>query len=168
MPKLAIYIPKKDMREIEQWRKKLNFSQVFMRALRQEIRERSRFLKMPDEQLARAAEYYRNVLMEDSNSLIEIGYKRGCAHVLDCALSPPVIRRLCRLNAAETFEPEDLEVVAEALGGQKTLARLVSDEGLDDRTHPVCRESICRGYVKGVADAWARVCEQMRSSDPVT
>ena len=33
MPNLAIYVSKKEMRHIDRWRKKINFSRVFMRAL---------------------------------------------------------------------------------------------------------------------------------------
>ena len=39
MPKLAIYVPKKAKKEIDRWRKRINFSQMFMRALEGEIRE---------------------------------------------------------------------------------------------------------------------------------
>lgn len=165
MPKLAIYIPKKDMREIDQWRKKLNFSQIFMRALRQEIRERSRLIDAPDEQLAQAAEYYRQALTDDSESLVDIGYQLGCTQVLQCAISPAVIRRLCELNDTES-SPSHREEIVEAMGGKQALKKLVRGHDLDDRTHPMWRESICLGFVKGVADTWARVCERMRAHDP--
>ena len=91
-------------------RKKLNFSQIFMKALRQEIRERSRLLKAPDEQLARAAQHYRQALTDDSGSLVDIGFELGCTHVLQCALSPAVIRRLWMANDAETLRAIILEV----------------------------------------------------------
>jgi hypothetical protein len=163
MPKLAIYIPKKDMREIEKWRKKLNFSQVFMTALRREIRERSQFMKVSDDQMARAAEHYRRALTEDAGPLVEVGYQTGCTHVLECKLSPEVIRRLLELNDSEAWQAPELEEIVEAMGGARAFEKCVGEHGLEDRTHPTWRESICRGYTKGVSDTWARVCERMRS-----
>jgi hypothetical protein len=165
MPKLAIYIPKKDLREIEQWRRKLNFSQIFMKALRQEIRERSRMRDASDDQLTRAAEHYRHVLIEDCGCLTDIGYDLGCTQVLECVLTPGVIRQMLKLNDAGELQSADLEEVAKAMGGRQTLTELARGQGVDDQTHPTWRQSICGGYVKGVADAWARVCEQIRAGD---
>ena len=48
MPKLAIYVPKKAKKEIDRWRKRINFSQVFMRALENEIRELQRAIDADD------------------------------------------------------------------------------------------------------------------------
>ena len=83
MPKLAIYVPKKDMRQIEKWRKKINFSRVFMRALLAEIRERERAgkpSKKGEKQMVEAAAHYRQELVAqgsvalDDEELMDIAF----------------------------------------------------------------------------------------------
>jgi hypothetical protein len=118
--------------------------------------------------LARAAEHYRRALAEDAGSSADLGYQMGSTHVLECVLPPEVIRRLLELNDAETLPAGGLEEIVAAMGGQQVLKKTVREYGLEDRKHPTWRESICRGYAKGVADAWARVCEQMRAPSSAT
>ncbi|OHB81105.1 MAG: hypothetical protein A2W31_15035 [Planctomycetes bacterium RBG_16_64_10] len=168
MPKLAIYVPKKDMREIEKWRKKINFSRVFMQALRREIADRSRFVEAREEQVAVAAAYYRRRLMEDSARLVDIGYRLGSRHVMDCRLAPETIRRLLEIDDLETAQPEDLVAVEQALGkGIDEVNQLARQHGFDEASHPAWRLAVYRGYLTGVAAAWKRVCEYMqRTSEP--
>lgn len=162
MPKLAIYIPKKDMRAIEKWRKQINFSQVFMRALMQEIRRRS--VAAPNNKLAAAAQYYQSKLAESSDSLIEYGHQMGTSHVLDCGLPPELIRRLLDIRAAGTVRREDFSVIEQAIGTQMIqIQDFAEKSGFDDGSHPTWRSSIYEGYVEGVAAAWKRVCEEMSS-----
>ena len=66
MPKLAIYVTKKAKKEIDRWRKTINFSQVFMRALEHEIRGRERSLAADDSELAPAARHYRQQMSSHS------------------------------------------------------------------------------------------------------
>jgi hypothetical protein len=161
MPKLAIYVPKQDMREIERWRKKLNFSQIFMTALRREIQERSRTMEVSGGQLSRAAEFYRKSLEEDSGCLLDAGYQLGVSSVLGCRLTVPSIRSVLMLDAGMPLSAADVEVVCRALGDADALNRLAQEHGVQSATDPTWRELICRGFAKGVADTWEKVCERM-------
>lgn len=161
MPKLAIYIPKKDMKDIEQWRTKVNFSQIFMSALRREIRDRLRILEASTEQIAKAADFYRRALAEDFSSLVDVGYELGSHDVLQCKLTTQAIRELLRFQDAENLESQDVEAISAAIGGAETLDELARSQGLEDRTDEMWREPLCRGYAHGVGDAWGRVCQQM-------
>lgn len=165
MPKLAIYIPKKDMREIDRWRKKVNFSQIFMTALRKEIRDRSRTVGGSDGQLSKAAEHYRESLDADFGSLIEGGYQLGASDVLDCRLEVQVIRQLLPLSEKEALDGGDVKAVCEAIGDKSRLEKLAQQQGVENRATPTWRELLCRGYAKGVAEAWEQVCQQMQREE---
>jgi hypothetical protein len=89
----------------------------------------------------------------------------GSNQVLECVLSPEVIRRLLALNDAEAVQAKDLDKIVEAMGGRRALDKIAREHHLKDATQPTWRESICWGYTKGVADAWARVCERMRAPE---
>jgi hypothetical protein len=164
MPKLAIYVPKEDMKEIERWRKKVNFSKIFMHALRREIRDRSRVVKAADGQLAKAAEHYRRALAQDLSSLVDVGYELGSRHVLECKLSTAAIRRLRTLSEQDTLEAAEVESVSQWLGGEKVLDELARGQELAEHADPISCELICRGYARGVADAWEKVCDHLRAS----
>jgi hypothetical protein len=164
MPKLAIYVPKKDMREIERWRKRINFSQVFMKALSQEIRDRSRMVEAPEEKVAAAADYYKRKLAEGSASLVDVGYSLGAGHVVECQLAPETIRGLLEIEELDSLTTGDLTAIEAAIGkDKKTVADLLQEQGYSDESHPMWRVAFYQGYVRGVTEAWKQVCEQMIS-----
>jgi hypothetical protein len=164
MPKLAIYIPKKDMRELDRWRKKINFSQVFMTALRREIRDQTRNSSAPSDELARAAVHYRRSLAEEVGSVGDTAYQLGSADVLQCRLTVPVIRSLLELANLETLSADEIESTVEAMGGNEALEAIAEKHGVDDRTDLTWRELACRNYIKGVVDVWAQVRERIRAT----
>jgi hypothetical protein len=163
MPKLAIYVPKEDMKEIERWRKKLNFSKIFMHALRREIRDRSRVPKASEGQLAKAAEHYRRALAQDLSSLVDAGYELGSSYVLDCKLSTEAIRKLRMFAERDAFDSSEMEAICELLGGRRVLDELARTQGLAEHADPISCELICRGYARGVADVWEKVCERLHA-----
>ena len=163
MPKLAIYVPKKDMKEIDRWRKKINFSRVFMRALQHEIRDHQRTLESTDDQLSTAARHYRRKLTEGADTLLDLGYRLGSRHMLDCHLEPETIRRLLTLEDRETLSTEDRELIEAILDSQlQTLVQDAHQLGFNDQAHPEFLTDAFRGYIKGVAAAWAQVCAEMK------
>jgi hypothetical protein len=163
MPKLAIYIPKTEMREIDKWRKKINFSRVFMQALQQEIQRRSRSLEVGQDKLEAAASHYRRELSADATPLSEFGYQLGSSHVLDCRLQTGEIRRL--LRAAEgDLSGEDIAVADKAISADMAKAESFAREHeFTEETCPDWRRIVLSGYVQGVADAWREVCRKMAS-----
>lgn len=165
MPKLAIYVPKQEMRKIEKWRKRLNFSRIFMHALEREIHEQSRALEAPDDKLATAARHYKREFAESSEVLFDFGYRLGCRHVLDCRLTPEAIRRLIRLHERDAeLGPDENATVEELLGdGLQEVQEFTNGQNYDKDSLPVRRTAVYRGYLKGVADAWKQVCEKMES-----
>ncbi len=98
MPKLAIYVPKEEMREIERWRTRLNFSKIFLRAVQREIREQSRDFAADEDDLAKAANHYRRLLADDDATLVDAGHALGVEQVLKCKLTPKQIRRALPLS----------------------------------------------------------------------
>jgi len=164
MPKLAIYVPKPQMRELEKWRKKINFSQVFTRAVMQEIRDRTRLTEESADDVANAARHYKRLLSSSAGSeeVVAAGHRLGTRHVLDCHLSPEVLRRLMDCN--EHLSDDDVEAIEKAIGDdKKSLTDVLQDEGHNDDSYPTWRFDAYRGYLKGVADAWQRVREQMKA-----
>lgn len=164
MPKLAIYVPKKQMREIDRWRKKINFSQIFMKALSQEIAERSRDVSAADGELTAAAEFYRNKLAETSGPLIDIGFELGSRQVIDCQLSPEMILRLLKIDDVGTANEDELSALEEAIAPHAgRIDEFRQTHGYDERSYPNWRAVVQTGFLKGVAAAWQRVCERMKT-----
>ena len=168
MPKLAIYVPKKDMRQIEKWRKKINFSRVFMRALMAEIRELERAKKpskKSEKQMAEAAAHYRQELVaQGSVALDDEAYQLGFNQVIQCRLSAESIRAMLPLQQKDEWSSEDHEQVKESLGvDQETLQKVAREQGFDDTSRAVWETSVLRAYVNGITEAWRRVCEEMAS-----
>jgi hypothetical protein len=166
MPKLAIYVPKKDMRQIERWRKKINFSRVFMRALMAEIHERERAgksSKKGEKQMAEAAAHYRQELVaQGSLALDDEAYQLGFNQVVQCHLSAESIRAMLLLQDKDEWAGDERQRVKESLGdGQDRLLAVAREHGFDESSRPVWETSVLRAYTKGVADAWRRVCEEM-------
>lgn len=159
MPKLAIYVPKKEMRELDKWRKEINFSKVFMQAVMREIRQRSRHVEDQDKVTAAAA-HYKQELALDTGPLEELGFQIGTSHVLDCRLTPEQIRGVVAFKSFDAEQQEQVEIIETTIGSD--IGRV--DEALDagsKASRDAWRLVVYGGYVKGVAAAWQRVCEQM-------
>ena len=164
MPKLAIYVPKKEMKEIERWRKRINFSQVFMRALRREINDRSRVPESEAEQLVVAALHYKRKLSDNSKSLVDYGYRLGSQHVVGCQLTPESIRRILEIADFDSVTADDISAIDEAVGADlASMDKMRKEQGIDAESHPTWKHEVYRGYVKGVLDAWKQVCEAMKT-----
>ena len=161
MPKLAIYIPKKEMRVIDKWRKRINFSQVFMQALAQEIRHRSRIVDSDKGRLQAAAQFYKRKIAEDSQSLVDFGHQLGYRQILDCQLPPDTIRRLVQLRQSEDWQEEDLKLVEQTLGKENLDAADALVKGDENLQKAAMQHVVFRGFVEGVADAWQQICDQM-------
>ena len=164
MPKLAIYVPKQEMKKIDRYRKKLNFSKIFMRALSREISELSRGQDVSQDQVVAAAAHYRRQLADDQDQMREVGYQLGSDDVLACRLEPGVIRRLVSA-ASQDGGPDPSEIMSELMPDD--LARLEEsgrEQGYDENTLPVWRRYAFEGYVEGVAAAWQQVCRAMAQS----
>jgi len=162
MPKLAIYVPKKAKKAIDRWRKTINFSQVFMRALEREIRERERAAAAEDSQVAIAARHYRQQMSEHSDALVSLGHREGVRLVLECHLEPEPIQEMVSWADRPELGVEERSRVREWLGKSRdSLLKSASNLGYREKTHPGLESDLCRGVVLGVSDAWSRVCEEM-------
>lgn len=162
MPKLAIYVPKTAKKQIEKWRKTINYSQIFMRALEGEIRERQRSLESGDDRLTIAARHYRRRLTESAEALLDLGHQLGTRLVLECQLEPDTIHRLADLASLEELSFQDRETVEKELGKQADLlAKEAAELGYHEQSHPGFRADLYRGVVLGVAGAWKQVSAEM-------
>ena len=162
MPKLAIYVSKQDMKSIERWRKRINFSKVFIHAVFEEIRRLERSADTPEDKLAAAADYYRSKLTSSAGPQHDFGFELGAAQVLDCDLEPETIRKLLDSDSRGVDGGSAKQVLA-ALG--KNAAKVEEygrQHGLDDKTNPAWRSAVYGGYLDGVAAAWDKVCAHMR------
>ncbi len=165
MPKLAIYIAKKDMKVIEKWRKHVNFSKIFMTALDREIRERSRTVTAKQDKLAAAAEHYKSRLAKDSGALIDFGHQLGVDDVLECRLTTEQITKLLHVKDFQQLGGDDSALVKQASAAHASvIEEFGRTHGYLDQTHPTWRSAICEGYCKGVSAAWRKVCEQMTTT----
>jgi len=166
MPKLAIYVPKQEMREIDHWRKRINFSRVFMRALQDEIRQRSRTVDAKDDQLAAAARHYRQALTNASGTMTEFGFQLGSDDVLECRLSPESIHRLLEIDDPAQLNANQISTVEAVLEDQaQRITDFAGKHGYDLPLDPALRDAVYRGYVQGVVAAWKQVCHRMQSID---
>ena len=74
-----------------------------------------------------------------------------------------MIRRLLTLENQETLSAEDRELIEAILDNQlQTLVRDAHQLGFNDQAHPEFLTDAFRGYIKGVAAAWERVCTEMK------
>jgi len=163
MPKLAIYVPKKDMRNIERWRKKINFSQVFMRALGEEIKNRSRKVRAEDAKLTAAAQHYQALLQQAVEPLVEFGYQLGTFQVVECRLPADIISELLAVEKRSAKGAKELATIGLAIENDKErIEKFLEEHGYDERSRSTWRESIYKGYLAGVSDAWQKVCEHMQ------
>lgn len=162
MPKLAIYVPKQEMREIERWRKTLNFSRIFMKALRQEIQRRTQLAGVGGDEVAKAAEHYRQLLADDDHGPEELGHQLGRTHVLECKLTPSEIRSVLRLQGRSDWTEDEEKLVRRLAGGKNQLSQMATNREWTQQSHPTWEASLLNGYVEGVAAAWERVCEHLR------
>lgn len=163
MPKLAIYVSKQDMKAIERWRKRINFSKVFIRAVFEEIRRLERLAGAPEGKVAAAAEYYRGKLSESAGPVAEFGFELGSSHVLDCRLSPETIRQLLELKCQEAVGEKQRKIVDKAIGDDMhRVNQCAQEHGFHDEQFPTWRDAVYRSYLSGVAAAWERVCAKMR------
>ena len=162
MPKLAIYVPKKEMRKIERWRKRLNFSQIFMRALHKEIQEQSRVVKADNDQIAKAAAYYKQMMAESSQSLLDFMHTLGGDQVLSCQHTPADIRRLVDLRDEDSLSQGDERFAMEMYEVDRArIDEFLRENGYNAQAVAATRPEICRAYLQGVATAWEQVCERM-------
>ena len=154
------------MRQIEKWRKKINFSRVFMRALLAEIRERERVgkpTKKGEKQMAEAAAHYRQELVaQGSVALDDAAYQMGFNRVVHCHLPAESIRAMLPLQDKDDWASDEQKRVKESLGDDHDdLLKVAREHGFDETSRPVWETSVLRAYVKGIAEAWRRVCEEM-------
>lgn len=162
MPKLAIYIPKDEMRVIEKWRKKINFSQVFMRALHEEIRDRSRRVSTDKEKVQAAAVHYKKMLAASDEPLVDAGFRLGSDHTIGCRLDPETVHRVLQIAEKDELTGVDMETIRKALGADtKQIDKLGQQHPIDERLQPRWRFRVYYGYAKGVAAAWKKIGENM-------
>ena len=163
MPKLAIYVSKQDMKSIERWRKRINFSKVFIQAVFDEIRRLERSTKAPREKLGEAVDYYRTKLTKSAAPLTDFGFELGNAAVMECRLSPEIIQRLVKSQESVVDEHGIKKLVEQALDADlRKIDEYARQHSIDDKSNPAWRSAIYAGYRDGVASAWEKVCEQMR------
>ncbi len=162
MPKLAIYVPKDEMKIVDKWRKKLNFSKIFMRALQQEIQNQSRKVKSPKDKIAAAAEHYKSELSRNSKSLVDFAFELGSGHVLNCRLDAHLLRQLLEIADPNNLNKQQHKLVYDALvGNRREIKAFLHSHGYDVEKFPTVHEQIARGYVQGVAAAWKQIREKM-------
>ena len=167
MPKLAIYVPKKEMRHIDRWRKKINFSQVFMRALGAEIeRLESKGGDDGPDRLAMAATHYQQAMSEhQSDSLTARASQIGCDHVLSCDLSPTTILSLIALYERDSetgLTPNQRDQIREMIGDQYEVLRTAAErDGLLTQSAQDWEQVAYEAYLQGVCEMWRKVCEKI-------
>ncbi len=164
MPKLAIYIPKSEMKQIERWRKKLNFSRIFMQALSREINLRSREAPLDADKLAKAAAFYGSQLAADHQQIADSGFATGQSHVLDCELSAESIRELVKIDSSELGDEKVVRRLAELLGPTRekvsqAMGELREEHQITEQTHPAWKRAFHEGYLAGIQAAWKQVCQ---------
>ena len=165
MPKLAIYVSKQDMKSIERWRKRINFSRVFISAVFEEVRRLERTADAPEGKLAAAADYYRSKMTEGASPMTDFGFELGTVQVLECQLSPEAIRRLLELRTMGFDAAEERKALEQSLaGGLGKLERFAKEHGFTDESYPTWREAAYQGYLDGIASAWEKVCVKMRET----
>lgn len=170
MPKLAIYVPKKQMKVIEKYRKRLNFSQIFMQALEAEIGKQSP--GPGEDRLAKAAAFYKQQMSQREGSVVDYGLDLGRQHVLDCDLSLETLNSLLEIARKDAPSDQDYGEIQAAMGKDwrrcegfletQGFAPADSPSEEDNAAFVAAARELDRGYVRGVAETWQQVSEQMK------
>jgi len=166
MPKLAIYIPKKEMKLIDKWRKRLNYSQIFMQALQKEIERIGRsadssVVQEHDRRIADAADYYRPCVAREPVSLGQFAYEMGWNHVMNCQIARDQLHVLVALEGSEELTPAQFRLIKHEVGADLTQVDQFMEENAINARSQIVREEFGRGYVHGVAEAWRKVAALM-------
>ena len=160
MPKLAIYVPKQEMKKIDRWRKKINFSRVFMQALSREIERKSRDLAVDGDRVAAAAAFYGNKLANDLGPVRKFGSELGSEDVIECRLSATDIQRIVAAPSDQT--EQGWQVVETATQRHmRRIKKFAEQQKMGDLTNPGWRSHVFEGYVEGVRATWEEVCAVM-------
>ena len=163
MPKLAIYVPKAEMKLVEKWRKRLNFSRIFMKALHAEI-ERQQAEKggrrpstTTAAEVAVAAKFYKSQLNEPAESLEQLGKRTAREQILACTLPVDVVQQLTALCDQDVLSPEDMRFIKRQV--EKTPA--AADKRLhgNDQKRPDV-DAFARAYLQGIAKTWQEISKQ--------
>lgn len=163
MPKLAIYVPKAEMKLIEKWRKRLNYSQIFMKALQEEIRRQRakkestrRKSSAAASDVVRAANFYKSRLNQSDESLDELGKRMAREQVLACSIPVDVVQQLVRLCDKDELTRDDMLLIKR----QIEHTSLAADARLNDfDTKSEDMEAFSRAYLQGTADTWQEITQ---------
>ena len=159
MPKLAIYVPKDEMKKIDRWRKKINFSRVFMRALAREIERQSS--PAPDnDKLAAAAMHYGRELASDLTPIRQLGVQLGTADVVECRLTKQQVYVVLGLDDGKPKKRE-LACLEALKDHKKAIDATWKKSHRDESKHPGWKRELVDGYIDGVRSAWDEVCRVM-------
>lgn len=161
MAKIGIYIPDdKAAEEIEKWRDRINFSQIFREAFDREVRFQT-MLDQGDQDMRDVIERLKKEKQEDQQIGEQQGLEDGAEFAKD-TLSLKDIRYYAEeIEEQRNFDPDE--------AAQDLAKKLVSEGWVDDYSYfdreNVDRETFIRGYfdgfVKGVSEVWEKVKDQI-------
>ena len=164
MPKLAIYVPKAEMKLVEKWRKRLNFSRIFMQALhaeieRQQAKRKGHRSPSAADDVVRAAEFYQAQLNEPSETLEQLGKRVAREQILSCAVQVDIVQKLVEMCDQDALSAEDMTLIKRQI--EKTF--VAADKRLHGTGNKPLADAFATAYVQGIAEAWQEISEQFEA-----
>ena len=94
--------------------------------------------------------------------MVSLAHSDGVLLVLQCRLYSEAIQTLAKWSEEPGLDGQQRERIGELLGKNgDALRKSAKKLGYRPETHPGLETDLFQGVVRGVTDAWGRVCEQM-------
>lgn len=158
MAKIGVYVPNDRMKDIEQWRKALNFSQLFMEAFDRAVAAQADLTKVKDREMKSLVER----LKRDADKTFELGWKAGAKLGRSWALNDARLSHLRNIaEGKEDFngDSSDARNFLYFHYESKGYSRSPDEEHADFERDmyddsQVYREGFNRGFIEAVKHVW--------------
>ena len=160
MPKVGVYVPDERMKDIERWRDKMNFSQLFMEAFDRAVAAQSQLSKVKGKEMKGVVER----LKREAEGTFERGWKAGLSCGSEWARKHARISHLREIAEGElTFGPRPSDVMSflryyYEWHYMETPEDELEEEQLDrSQDSDTYRQGFNRGFTDGAKHLWDEI-----------
>ena len=161
MAKIGVYVPDDRMKDIERWREKMNFSQLFIEAFDRAVTAQADISKVKGKEMKAVVER----LKRQADKTFEGGWKEGVSEGRKWAMKHAHVSHLRQIGEGElTFDKADSDVMDflrwhyEGKGYRQTpedeQAEMELDRFNDSETY---RRGFNRGFAEAAKHVWGEI-----------
>lgn len=152
MAKLGVYIPDAKMPEVEEWREKVNFSQLFMEAFERAVLLEKTLEKLERKEMQDVIKRLKAEQEEDFRTGETKGREDGQQWAKnDAALAD--LRRICEADEDTPESMEDMLITGD----------WCDNDYFDTQSKGCDRDCFMRGYFRGFVEGATSIWEQVKS-----